>query len=428
MILKFSIKNTFSIKDEQTINFEATNSSTKDSLHCIEYDGKKILKLACIYGANASGKTRLLEALNFYMNFMVDSFSDYKPSELIHFTPFKFNEKTVNEPGEFNLVFLLYDEEAKKLIKYDYFLQLKETGIIYESLYYSPKGQKKLVFEKNENSSVKWGTSIYGKKKLIEDVIKERTNCTVLSAGAQSGIPLLKCIYDYSKNRCPFVLSSRGNSLSSYVADQLEENKDFKNKVIDMLKNSDLGNISDIKVQTTEIPDEIIKQFPQDIQQEILKSGEKPKSRKINMVHHYDKDYDIPIALESEGTKKMIELTVPITDITESDSLWLIDELDVSLHQDLLNVFLRLFLENSKYSQLLFTTHNLDLLDEKDLLRNDEIWFCNKDNNGCSNYKNLLNYSGVRKDISRKTIYLDNKFGAIPNINDKELDKTFDIK
>ena len=116
MILEFTVKNTFSIKDEQLISFEASDSIQEDSeLHCIEYGGKKFLKLACIYGANASGKTKIAKAFTFYVHFLVNSFHSLLPKERIHFIPFMFDEKTVLEPGEFNLVFYTKDFESENI-------------------------------------------------------------------------------------------------------------------------------------------------------------------------------------------------------------------------------------------------------------------------------------------------------------------------
>ena len=106
MILEFTVKNTFSIKDEQLISFESAETVHEDDeLHCIEYGGKRFLKLACIYGANASGKSKIAEALSFYIRFLVRSFHYYQPTEKIHFTPFMFDTRTASEPGEFSIVF-----------------------------------------------------------------------------------------------------------------------------------------------------------------------------------------------------------------------------------------------------------------------------------------------------------------------------------
>ena len=142
MILEFSIANTFSISEKQTISFEAViNDTETDARHYVDCGGKKILKLACIYGANAAGKTKMLEALQFYMRFLLHSFVEFKPNDKINFIPFGFSEKYKKMPGEFELVF--YTKDLDKYIRYDYEIKLAENNVVHESLFYTPKGQKK---------------------------------------------------------------------------------------------------------------------------------------------------------------------------------------------------------------------------------------------------------------------------------------------
>ena len=159
---------------------------------------------------------------------------------------------------------------------------------------------------------------------------------------------------------------------------------------------------------------------------EIAKKGEKPTRRDAKFVHHYDNDYELPIYFESAGTKRMLELTLPLIELANS-SVLMIDEIESSLHQSLLETFLQLFLEISDDSQLLFTTHNLDLLDS-DLLRDDEVWFCFKTDKGNSIYNSITDYKGIRKEASRKKLYMADKFGALPIIDMQKLKGLFNAK
>jgi len=112
----------------------------------------------------------------------------------------------------------------------------------------------------------------------------------------------------------------------------------------------------------------------------------------------------------------MMDMAAPLYDLTSDHSMVLVDELESSLHQELLYIFIQLFLEASQDSQMLFTTHNQELLDSE-LLRSDEIWFCYKTNKGNSIYNCLTDYTGVRKEASRKKLYQADKFGALPNVD-----------
>lgn len=413
MILEFTVKNTFSIKDEQLISFEAADTILEDEeLHCLEYGGKKFLKLACIYGANASGKTKIAEAFTFYLRFLVRSFHSLEPTEKIHFYPFMFDPKTAKEPGEFGLVFYAKDFDSENEIRYEYKIKLNKERVLEESLYYSPKGQKKLIFERTD--SIKWGACVTGAKKVIADLTRD--NCSVISAGAQAKHPIFLHIYDHFNERFKGMIDSSDNGLSGYVAKRMEEDDDFKMKVTQLLSFSDVGNITDISITKQELPEEFIKSLPEEVKNEFAKRGEKPVIRNVSLIHHYGEDVELPLIMESAGTQKIMELAAPLIDITQEPSLCIIDELESSLHQELLEMFIQLFLESSTDSQLLFTSHNQELLDSG-LLRDDEIWFCNKDSDGGSKYNSIVDYTGIRKETSRKKLYRADKFGALPNVD-----------
>ncbi|MDR1747475.1 MAG: ATP-binding protein, partial [Spirochaetaceae bacterium] len=127
--------------------------------------------------------------------------------------------------------------------------------------------------------------------------------------------------------------------------------------------------------------------------------------------------YELPLNQESRGTQRFFELAGPLFELLQSPRLLCIDELESSLHQELTEFFLKTFLENSTCSQMLFTTHNLDLLDSE-LLTDDGIWFAEKAEDGGSTYSSIVEYKGIRKETSRKKLYKAGKFGAIPFISD----------
>ncbi|MDR1146999.1 MAG: ATP-binding protein, partial [Spirochaetaceae bacterium] len=115
MILEFSIENTYSIKERQTISFEAVGDV--DDQHIINAGNKKLLKLAAVYGANASGKSNILKAFDFYIQFILDSFTQLKPDEKIYFEPFFFDETTRQSSGFFEIVFYLNNNWYKYQIR-----------------------------------------------------------------------------------------------------------------------------------------------------------------------------------------------------------------------------------------------------------------------------------------------------------------------
>ncbi|UTC63039.1 ATP-binding protein [Treponema sp. OMZ 787] len=423
MILEFSIANTFSISEKQTISFEAViNDPETDARHYAECGGKKILKLACIYGANAAGKTKMLEALQFYISFLLSSFTELEPNEDIGVVPFKFDPHFQNRPSDFELIFYIKDTETAQYIRYDYNIQLTTEKVLYESLFYAPKGQKKRIFERSESNKIKWGSDITGAKKILEDMT--RPNCSVISTGAQIQHPLLKLFYDsiYLGFR-GMVQPSFSENLSDYIFTKVEKDSGFKNILTNLLSASDIGSINNIQIISRDVPGALMKQFPVEIQKEIEESNWKIKKLMLN--HNYNNtDYSLPLSLESAGTKKLMELSLPLYHLIVFKSVVLIDELESSLHQELIELFLDLFLEISDHSQLLFTTHNQDLLDSG-LLRDDEVWFCYKTPEGNSVYNSITDYKGIRKEASRKKLYNADKFGALPNVNINLLKELF---
>lgn len=428
MILEFSIKNTYSIKDEQTISFEAADSiDTDEELHCINYGGKKFLKLGCVYGANASGKTKIAKAFAFYIRFLISSFHSLEPNESIHFIPFLFDPTTANEPGEFKLIFYAKDFNSENIVRYEYYIKLDAEKVLEESMYYSPKGQKRIIFERihEKTNKIKWGACVLGAKKTIEDI--SRDNCSVVSAGAQAAHPIFLYIYNHFTKRFKGMIDCTNRSLYTNSIKRMDEDDDFKRKVTNLLSFSDIGTISDISITKQEIPEAIVKFFPEKILNQITPKGEKPSTKNVSLVHHYGTDFSLPFHLESAGTQKIMELAGPLLDITHKPSFCILDELESSLHQELLEMFIQLFLECSEESQLLITSHNQELLDSG-LLRDDEIWFCNKSSAGGSEYHSIVEYTGIRKETSRKKLYQADKFGALPNVDLNALKELFRAK
>ena len=210
------------------------------------------------------------------------------------------------------------------------------------------------------------------------------------------------------------------DDLSSYIFRKVEKDASFKKILTNLLSASDIGVINDIRVIAEDIPETVIRQLPIEV---IVKHKGKLRTPILN--HSYnDSNYSLPFSLESAGTKKLMQLSLPLYDLIVSESIVLIDELESSLHQELIELFLELFLEISDHSQLLFTTHNQDLLDSG-LLRDDEVWFCYKTLEGNSVYNSITDYKGIRKETSRKKLYNADKFGALPNVNINLLKELF---
>lgn len=403
MILNFSIENTLSIRDRITISFDANASC--HSNHIVQIANKNILRLKCLYGDNASGKTNIIEAFTFYLNFLLNSFSELKPDESTHFMPFKFSKDHANAPGCFQIVFFIGE------IRYEYFISTDSKRVIKENLFFSPNGQKSLLFER-ELDEVSWGVAFKGQKKAIKESL--RMNASVLSTGAQLNNKILLNIHNSLSSYFKGSISIDKGMLLGLTLKRLEENEAFKAHTIQLLSKISSNSITDIRIESESIPDDFFNDLPIEFKQRLMKNGSSPKKRKAFMLHQFDESYELPLNFESSGTQRLIELATPLFDLTNKNAMVFIDELETSLHQKTQEFFLKKFLESSSDSQLLFTTHNTDLMD-MGLLNDDEICFAIKDNSGNTMIAELSDYTGIRKNSSRKHLYEDGRFDKLPS-------------
>ncbi len=401
MVLEFSIENTLSILSKSVVSFEQQEVSE----NTIRVGSKNISKVKCIYGDNGSGKTNLIHAFNFYLDFLLNSFSQLEPNESTHFVPFQFNDVSQKLPGKFSFVFFV------DAIRYDYELIINKEKVISESLYFAPNGQKSLLYNREEKN-IKWGTSFSGAKKLIADTT--RYNCSILSVAAQLNNQTLLPIYTSIRKSYKGFVSPEKGGLTGYTLSRIEENSDFKKTVISMLQEVNNSNISDIIVHSKAIPQEYLDELPQEIRAKLLKKNAIPKNRKAILIHSYDKEYELPLELESRGTQRLLELATPMYDLTHTHSFLMIDELETSLHPKVQKRFISDFLKNEMSSQILITTHNTDLIDSG-LFSDSEICFALKDKSGNTQIHSITDFTGVRKGVSRKHMYEAGKFDQIPS-------------
>ena len=401
MILEFSIENTLSIFSKSILSFEQQEISE----NTLQIGSKNISKVKCVYGDNGSGKTNLIQAFNFYMDFLLNSFSQLEPNESTHFVPFQFNDNSQKLPGKFSIIFFL------DAIRYDYEITLNKEKVLSEVLYFAPNGQKSLLYNREERN-IKWGTSFAGAKKLIADTTRD--NCSILSVAAQLNNQTLLPIYTSIRKAFKGFVSPEKGGLTGYTLSRIEENSDFKKTVLSMLQEVNNSNISDIIVHSKAIPQEYLDELPQEIRAKLLKKNTVPKNRKAVLIHSYDKEYELPLELESRGTQRLLELATPMYDLTHTHSFLMIDELETSLHPKVQKRFISDFLKNKMSSQILITTHNTDLIDSG-LFSDSEICFALKDKFGNTQIHSIADFTGVRKGVSRKHMYETGKFDQIPS-------------
>lgn len=426
MILELKFKNFLSFKDEVVFSFEATSDKYLEDYYVAEPEpGVRILKMAMIYGANASGKSNVLHAFDFVRSFVKRIPTQSEKST--EFIPFKFVDNQ-DLPGSFDMVF--YIEGTK----YKYSLVLDEEKVHSEILHYYPGTQPAIIFErtldiKNDTSVLKFGSKIKLSDQAIEAIqLKTLKNMSVFAAFTQVNISLPQLNIPLNWFRKQFMpMIDPYSSLTNYSDSYIKKDERVKNQALDFINKADF-NISAVsfKKQTTWLDDEVLK---------LIEAGSMPDEQKHKLLNektiHIDKRlfehkiiinnkvkyYSLPDELESKGTLRYYGLSAPFFNAISNDSFLSIDEIGTALHPLLVMHFLKEFLKKSNKAQLLFSTHNDSLLSEKDIIRKDAIWFTEKDKQGITSLYSLSDFN-IRKELSYYNAYKQGKFGAIPNLNE----------
>ena len=436
MIINFSVQNFGSIKDKQTLSFEADKDDHLENYYIVEpIPGLRLLKLSLIYGANASGKTTVLNALNF-LGGIVNVPLKTK-TEILDFHPFLFAGDTPKQNTIFSLEFV------QNQIRYFYEVEFNKKAVVRELLKnYNPNSA--VIFERTTNlekqlTSIELGSKIK-KAKTAKQNLEANTlwNNTVLGGFRKTNIDLgeLKEVADWFMYYLNPVIYSN-TELDNYVTTQIEESKINKEDVVGILKKADF-NISGISIKKddVDVPESFIeylektgKRSPEEITE--LKTKGKITSMNLEVQHTVDGgEYILPFDSESQGTKRYYGFAGLMSLLIKESRVFPVDELETSLHPDLYTHFLLSFLANAKSSQLIATTHNREILNNKEIFRNDSIWFTDKDEHAATQLYSLSDFdSSVIRDTSNVyNAYKSGKLGAVPNLGDYYIDTNHENK
>lgn len=407
MILEIRLSNFFSIKDEIVLDLRAGNVKTQKSqelsANTFPFDDTQVLKSLAIYGANASGKSNIIKAIRFGAS-MVFLSHTHNENVVFNFKPFKFNGYQ-KKPSRFFIRFV------SNRIEYEYAYTLTQTEIITEELYYYPNGRRAKVFSRDERlgiekSKVYSFTSVIKKPMDVADNTSKKT--LFISRASQMDREIGKEIFSFfNKN---FILGYRGyNALSVELLF-----KEYKSNLLNALQIAD-SDITDIKLTKETRPGKnlnadfsINKASIVDAEQQHLK---------ITTFHRSSPTIAFDFnSEESGGTHLMFYIMLTILDVIKNNKILLIDEIENSLHSKIVEYIVGLF-HMSSTAQLIYTTHNTNLLD-LNKLRKDQIYFVNKKQDASSDLYSLFDYKDFRDTMDVEKAYLQGRFDAIPYIND----------
>ncbi len=424
MILELKIQNFLSFKNEVVFSFEATSDKSLEDYYVAEMpDGTRILKMVMVYGANASGKSNLIKAFEFLKDF-THSIPDERNMDT-PFIPFSF-DSTKNEPGMFELLFFVNGKKHK------YQLVINDNIVFEERLFFYPGTQPAIIFERHYNAEKKISIVEFGAKikmsEQAQEVVQLKTlkNMSVFAAYNQVNvfIPELDAVNDW-------ILNQYMNSINPYVDltefsdDAIKNSSEVKKHALGFLKEADF-NITDVlfKDIVRPVPDELLKV----LDSAPIPDEEKNRIRLEKVIHIEEtvfthkiiKDgieefHSLPEHRQSKGTIRYYGLSAPFYHAIKNDAFLPIDEIGSALHPLLVIHFIKEFLQKSNQAQLLFTTHNMSILNEKEILRKDAIWFTEKQEDGATELFSMSDFN-FRKELSFYNAYKIGKFGAIPEL------------
>lgn len=432
MIVTFSVQNFLSIRNMISLDFRATSDKTLEEFYVFELKKPKlrILKMAMIYGLNASGKTNLILALDFLRDFVLEDTSNNEHE--IKVIPFVLD---AGKPTTFDLDFIHEDT------LYHYEVELNEKYILKEMLSYYPKGKEAIIFKRNaiigENISYvyNWiGAELSNEqRKELEITNRNQSIISMMVKKEFSGpIPNAR---EWFRNRLDPIVTPDTRLFPFNKKNYLVTSKseiDYKKFFIEQMINADF-QINDFRV--TEAERELSdreRQLNKALSKVLEENGlSLPISDKVNetslFFQHQTENgsYEIDVEYESLGTKRYFEFIGLLCELIFKNRIVPIDEIESSLHIDLLIHFIVTFLRNSKRGQLLFTSHNTALLNERDILRRDAIWITDRNPDGSTEISSVSDFK-VRKEHAIDRVYRKGLLGGTPNLGSTIVDGDYE--
>ena len=376
MLIQFSVENYLSIKDKVVLSLLASRDNEHPE-HLILDGNKNYLKSAVIYGANASGKSNVLNAFWFMVNYVLTSHNQ-QVHKAIDRIPFKFDKETPARPSSFEVIF------TANGIRYAYGFSVTDKAVVEEYLYYYPNGRQAIIFERKDTTDFRFTVDIDE-----QNTLKERTSANKLYLSVASNWSYVKVIpvLEWFAS-CQIITKNSVADAYGLEAEQLKDD-DYRRVIASMLRIADFG------IQSLQVRDS-----------DPISSKRGDIFTNVDAVHTVQdvegniSSYTLNMTEESDGTNSYFKLIGVVKKALDLGTLLVADEMDAHLHPLLTKHLVSLFNSaefNPKGAQLIFTSHNTNLLD-LDVLRRDQIWFTEKDEQtAATDLFSLYDFS-IRKD------------------------------
>lgn len=412
MLIEFRVKNFRSLRGEQALSLVASKDKTLLASNTQETGIKAaptLLRSAVVYGANASGKSNLIKALQYMRGVVTESATVIQPGQTFSVQPFRLDAGSADKPTEFEITFIV------DRVRYQYGFAMTSQRIVSEHLLVYKAFKPQRWFERHFDTETgkevfEFGSGLKGPKNVWEGAT--RANSLFLSMAVQLNSEQLRPVFDWFANR--LVIFNEASPLAPQLSMQMLKLDGKRKEICDFLKAADIS-IADIDLVTRKIVGHGIKI---DLATGNREAG--PVENEVNELkfHHVTENGKAVFDLndESSGTRNLLFLTGPVLDILNKGLTLVIDELDTSLHTLLVRELVRLFHRpevNTGGAQLIFTTHDTSLLDAYGLFRRDQVWFVEKKKDQSSGLYSLVEFS-PRKNEALERGYLQGRYGSVP--------------
>ncbi len=393
MLVQFRFNNYKCFKDETVFNVVASKYYRDKMENLIQVPQYALLRTAAVYGANASGKTKLFQAFNFMREVVLTSADKQSNNWQRSYSPFLLDTYSAEQPSVFEVVFLMDG------IQYRYGFELNEERILAEWLFRKRSKELK-VLEYNGGTSIYYNEHYINPKimKNLEEAKMFRVNSLIISSLSMWNDQLsLDILHWFKQNN---IISASLNTMAPRILSAIDHPK-MKTKLMDFLRSADLG-IYD--VTSNELSETELNISHSKYDERHLPSG----FAKLSL----EKD-------ESFGTYRFLSLAEPIINALEKGSVLWIDEIDNGLHYDLVRALISMFQNeqvNIHNAQLIINTHNISLIDEADLFRRDQIYIVDKNRYGEATLTPVSDFS-VRETAKVGKLYREGRFGGVPYLD-----------
>lgn len=421
MLIEFSVTNFRSILERQTLNMVAsTYFKELESLNTFipdQDDGvPRLLRSTVVYGPNASGKSTLIQALQFVEGQVLNSQKESQAGDEIEVVPFKLTAASRVADSEFEVTFV------EQGVRYEYGFSCNRKRFTEEWLIAYPLGRPQKWFHRVFDAEAgkdayKFSTSFLGGRQRQTWATQTRPNALFFSTAIQLNNEQLKPAFDWFKLRLRVLDSINGFS-AGYTLRRCADDAD-RSRIVAFMNSADLS-ITDIRVKETSFSAELLpKDMPASIRDEFVKDMTGKKIVEPRFFHQdvNTKDtVEFDESEESDGTRALFSFAGPWLDVLENELVLVVDELDSSLHPLLVHHLVKRLQHEGTKAQLIFTTHDTTLLSQK-LLRRDQVWFMEKDDKSATRLYPLSDFS-PRDNEAIERGYLNGRYGGIPFLKD----------